>query len=105
MLSTTAEGERQSSLWTKATQDLVDACHRSMCLSLEAVQGIVIILFILGNAEGCSYRYRFLVNLALMMSRELGLHRIDHPNHASTFNKIEAEVGRRMWWYLVASDW
>ena len=105
ILCTTAEADRQSSLWTKAAQDLVDACHRSMCLSLEAVQGIVVILFVIGNMEGCSYRYRFLVNLALMMSRELGLHRIDHPDNAGSFNTIEAEVGRRIWWYLVSSDW
>ena len=105
ILATTKEADRQATLWTKATQDLVDACHRSTCLSLEAVQGIVITLFVIGNAEGCSYRYRFLVNLALLMCRELGLHRIDHPSSAGKFNRIQAEVGRRIWWYLVATDW
>ncbi|KAJ9156579.1 hypothetical protein NKR23_g979 [Pleurostoma richardsiae] len=39
------------------------------------------------------------------MGRELGLHRIDHPHGPPTFDPIQAEVGRRTWWHLAATDW
>ncbi|KNG85305.1 hypothetical protein ANOM_006451 [Aspergillus nomiae NRRL 13137] len=41
----------------------------------------------------------------LLLSRELDLHRIDHESNAVSVHTIEAEMGRRVWWYLVATDW
>lgn len=46
------------------------------------------------------------------MGGEILLHRIDHPSNGTfktncTFkpNSIQAEMGRRVWWYLTATDW
>ena len=102
---TCAEPHRRSALWVKATEDLVDIAHRSTRISLEGIQGIVIITFIAASYKGFSRRCWFLMNNALALAREIGLHCIDHPSNADTANTAEAEVGRRVWWYLASSDW
>lgn len=55
--------------------------------------------------EGVSLRYRSLISTGVLLSRELGLHRIDHESNEANANTIQAEVGRRVWWYLIATDW
>ncbi|KAL9109984.1 MAG: hypothetical protein Q9227_005507 [Pyrenula ochraceoflavens] len=43
--------------------------------------------------------------MALLIARELGLHRIDHPSNRDMSNTAQAEMGRRAWWYICASEW
>ena len=105
LFATCAEPHRRSALWVKAAEDLVDIAHRSTKISFEGLQGLIILTFIAASYKGFSRRCWFLMNNALALARELGLHWIDHPTNADNANTAEAEVGRRIWWYLVASDW
>ncbi|KAF8849495.1 hypothetical protein BDZ45DRAFT_604321 [Acephala macrosclerotiorum] len=102
---TITEANDQSPFWIKQTEDVFDIAHRTTSISIEGVQGIVICSFILGNSEGFVRRCRYLYNMALLLARELGLHRLDHPSNSASANSAQAEIGRRVWWYLVASDW
>lgn len=99
------EPHRRSALWVKATEDLLDIAHRTTRISLEGIQGVIIVTFVSASYKGFSRRCWFLMSNALALAREIGLHCIDHPSNADRANTAEAEVGRRVWWYLVASDW
>lgn len=105
LFSTSAEANEQTPLWIKATEDVLDIAHRSTSVTMEGVQGILIASFVLVNLEGISRRCRSLYSMAYLQARELGLHRIDHPSNAHMANTVQAEIGRRVWWYLCASDW
>jgi hypothetical protein len=74
-------------------------------LPIEAVQGLIILAFLLIKVEGLSRRCRFLFSTCFYMARDLGLHRIDHPSNTQPTDTIEAEMGRRVFWYLCSSDW
>lgn len=105
LFSSSAEAHAQAPLWIKATHDVLDAEQNCPPLALEAVQGIVILSFITCNIEGVSLRYRALLSTGLLLGRELGLHRIDGESTVSEASVVQAEMGRRAWWYLVATDW
>ncbi|KAF2494682.1 hypothetical protein BU16DRAFT_487866 [Lophium mytilinum] len=105
VFSTSAEANKQSPSWIKATEDVIDIAHRSTRVSIEGIQGIIIASFVMGNIEGFSRKCRAMYSMALLLARELGLHCIDHPSMASAAKSANAEMGRRVWWYLAASDW
>ncbi|KAI4160851.1 MAG: hypothetical protein LQ342_005376 [Letrouitia transgressa] len=105
LFSTSVEANSQSPLWLKVTEDVLDIAHRTARVSVEGIQGIIIASFVMGNSEGISRRCRSFHNMALLLARELGLHRLDHPSNTHLANSAQAEIGRRVWWYLVASDW
>jgi hypothetical protein len=92
-------------MWIKATIDVLNGGQNGPALALETIQGIIILSFVLCNMGGVSLPYRSLISTGLLLSRELGLHRIDHESNAATANIIRAEVGCRVWWYLIATDW
>ncbi|CAI7621894.1 unnamed protein product [Penicillium manginii] len=99
------EANAQTPLWIKSAMDVIKSGENGPPLALETIQGIIILAFAVSNTEGVSLRYRSLISTGLLLSRELGLHRIDHESNAATANTIRAEEGRRVWWYLVATDW
>jgi hypothetical protein len=105
LFPTSVEANRQSPLWVKAIEDVLDIAHRTTGVSIEGIQGIIIASFVVGNSEGFSRRCKSLYNMALLLARELELHCLDHPSNANLANSAQAEIGRRVWWYLVASDW
>ena len=105
VFSTSAVANMQSPLWVKATEDVLDIAHRTTRVSIEGIQGIIIASFVLANFEGFSRRSRSLCNMAILLARELGLHCMDHPSNANSAKSARAEMGRRVWWYLAASDW
>ncbi|KAH7403307.1 hypothetical protein BKA64DRAFT_574373 [Cadophora sp. MPI-SDFR-AT-0126] len=107
---TTSEANRQIPFWIKTTEDVLDYCYRNTCPSLEIVQSTIISSFLVCNLEGLAQRFRFLHSSAVMMARELNLHRTDEPSISETLepvrtDTVKAEIGRRVWWYLVATDW
>lgn len=102
---TTAEAHKQTGHWIQTTQDVLSAAQSSFCLSLELVQAIIIVSFVLGNLEGVGLRYRSLLFNGMLLAREIGLHRVDDPRIPNTTDTIQAEIRRRVWWYLVATDW
>jgi hypothetical protein len=105
LFSTCAEANIQTPIWIKAAEDVLDISHRTICLSIEGIQGISIVSFVLLNIEGFSRRCRSLFHLTFLLARELGLHLLDHPSNAGLANSAQTEIGRRVWWYLVATDW
>lgn len=105
LFSSSAQANAQTPLWITSTLDVLNAVQNGPPLALEAVQGIIILSFLICNLEGVSLRYRSLISMGLLLGRELGLHRIDRDPNAAAANSIQAEMGRRVWWYLVATDW
>lgn len=105
LFSTPAEANKQALLWVKALEYVLDVAHRSTRMSIEAVQGTIIVLFVLASLEGITHRCRSLKSMALFLARDLGLHRIDHPSNTNMVKTAQAEIGRRVWWYIAASDW
>lgn len=105
-----SEAHAQSVSWTKAAFDVLDNCQRNSHISIEALQGVALLGFVMCNFEGINIRVRNLLGRGLTMARELGLHRIDEPHPASStemvrLTGVRAEVGRRLWWYMCATDW
>lgn len=105
LFSSSAQANVQTPLWIKATYNMLNATRSSAALALETIQGIIILSFIVCNLEGVSLQYRSLVSTGLLLGRELGFHRIDQESNAATANTLQAEMGRRVWWYLVSTDW
>lgn len=99
------EATSLSTLWVKAVEDVLDIAHRTTSISLEGVQGTIMAMFVIGNFEGFSRRTWSLLNTSLLIARQLGLHRLDHPSNASLANCPRTEMGRRVWWFIVACDW
>ncbi|KAF5027044.1 hypothetical protein F66182_852 [Fusarium sp. NRRL 66182] len=99
------QANNQAFSWLKSALDVFDAAQRRADIALESAQGLVIISFVLMNLEGISVRARNYLFQAITIGRELGLHRLDHPHNPSVhLSGLKAEVGRRVWWYLVATD-
>ncbi|OKL55334.1 hypothetical protein UA08_09375 [Talaromyces atroroseus] len=96
------EANAQALSWVKAVEDVLDIFHRTSSVSIEGIQGISITTFTVLNMEGFSRRCKSLFNMAFMLARELGLHSLDQ---SKPMNSAQAEIGRRVWWFLVAADW
>jgi hypothetical protein len=99
-----AQAHAQTPLWIKATYAVLNSSQEGAALALETIQGIIILSFVICNLEGYSLRYRSLLSTGLLLGREQGLHRIDNGSNTATANTLNAEMGRRLWWYLVATD-
>jgi hypothetical protein len=99
------EANTQALLWVKAVEDVLDIFHRTSSVPIGGIQGISIAIFTVLNMEGFSRRCKSLFNMAFMLARELGLHFLDQPSNAKLANSAQTEIGRRVWWHLVAADW
>lgn len=108
LFTSAAEARSHSMMWIKASLDVIDYGARIASISIEAIQGMVILFLAFCNLEGLSTRARGLLMKSIGMARDLGLHRLDSPSMLSERIKmgtIRAEIGRRTWWFLVATDW
>lgn len=103
------EANRQSTAWIKVTLDVLDYSRRSTLGTLEDIQAMIILSFLISSLEGLSKRYRDLMSSAVALARQLSLHRIDdHCSSVRPFpepDSIQAEIGRRVWSYVAATDW
>ncbi|KAF2864667.1 hypothetical protein BDV95DRAFT_508913 [Massariosphaeria phaeospora] len=101
------QADEEARFWAKTTEDVLEITKGSAAaaLSLECVQAVVILSFVVGNLDGVALRYRSLLSTGILMSRELGLHSCDHPSNSNKETTIKTEMGRRAWWYLVGTDW
>jgi hypothetical protein len=100
-----AQAHAYTPLWIKSAYAVLNATQDSAAPTLETIQGIIILSFIISNLEGVSMRYRSLISNGLQLAREMGLHRIDSASNAYTATPFRVEMSRRVWWYLVATDW
>jgi hypothetical protein len=103
--ATATTANEQTNFWAAAAIDVTNLSRDHTSLPIEAVQGLIILAFLLIKLEGLSRRCRFLFSTCFWISRDLGLHRIDHPSNTQPTDSVEAEMGRRVFWYLCASDW
>lgn len=99
------QAHAQTTLWIKAAHRVLNATQTADKIQLEMIQGIIILNCVVCNVEGLSLRYRSLHSTGLLLGRELGLHRMDHDPKASPDCTLKAEMGRRIWWYMAATDW
>lgn len=104
------DAARQTPYWIQAALYVLEAVVRGRAPpTLSAVQGVVMLSFLISNVEGVGFRYRYIVSTALLLGRELGLHCIDQEHTGSPFSAlttpVERELGRRTWWYLASTDW
>ena len=111
-LFTTVEAARKLAInWTKSTLDMIEHACRTLDPSMELIQAMIIISFLVGSLEGVSTKCRSLYATAITFARELSFHciDIDKPSKQMTQEKgpqaTSTEVARRIWWYLAATDW
>lgn len=107
---TPEQANSQSTSWIKAALDVLDYSRRRTAGSLEDIQAMIILSFLVSSLEGFSRRYRDLITTAISSARLLSLHRIDDPllsarKTVPQIDSLAAEIGRRVWWYLVATEW
>lgn len=105
LFSSSAEANAQTAFWIKQTYEVLEGGQAGPPQALETVQGIVILSFLICNTQGVLLRYRSLISMGLLLSRELGIHWTDRESEFPPPNTIRVEMGRRVWWYLVATDW
>lgn len=99
------QAHAQTPMWIRATHTVLNAVQTAADAELESIQGIVILGCVLCNIEGVSLRYRQLMSTAMVLGRQLGLHRTDQAIDVNVAGILRTEMGRRVWWYLVATDW
>jgi len=100
-----AQANAQTPLWIKSAYAVLNAAQDCARPTLETIQGIIILSFVISNLEGVSMRYRSLISTGLLLARELDLHRIDSASNDHVAPPLRVEMSRRVWWYLVATDW
>lgn len=107
MFEAPEQAAKASMVWLRASLDLLDQSQREACTYLEDVQARVILSYLTYNIEGCSSRFRMLQSSAVSLGRDIGLHLIDSPNFRSgQRDSISTkEMKRRLWWYIVSTDW
>ncbi|KHN97818.1 uncharacterized protein MAM_04207 [Metarhizium album ARSEF 1941] len=110
LFANSAEANSQATSWLKTSLDVADHAHRIAHISVECIQGMIIMFYALCSFEGVSSRARSLVARSIAMGRELALHRIDYsPNGSSGevagTDTVKTEISRRVWWFLTATDW
>lgn len=99
-----------SAVYIRAAMDCLDQARRRMDHTLENVQALIILFFLINHVESFSGRSCTLMAEAIAVARLLSLHQIDVPagrrgqsNYEN--NPVVREVKRRVWWYLTATDW
>lgn len=102
---TVALAAEQTNFWVTAALDALRIAQDHIDLPIQAVQGLILMAFLLIKLEGMNRRCRNLFYTCFWMIRDLGLHRIDHPDNLQNADTIEAEIARRVFWYVCASDW
>ncbi|KAJ5716947.1 hypothetical protein N7488_002593 [Penicillium malachiteum] len=108
LFSSVAEANEQATSWLEIALDVLEYSRRKALDSLEDVQAMIIVGFMITNLVGVASQAWYVFSNAIAVARRLNLHRIDHPQHGTMDahrDSIQTEMGRRVWWYLVGTDW
>lgn len=109
LFSSVEEANRQAPMWLKISLDVMECSRRKATESLEDVQALIIVGFLISNFAGIASQVLYVFSTSMTVARRLNLHRIDHPRNGNLNvprpDSIRAEMGRRVWWYLVGTDW
>jgi hypothetical protein len=77
LFSSSAQARVQTPFWINAAYRLLLAKRDDTTPTLEKVQGIIILSFVIANLEGVCMRIRLLISTAISLSREIKLDQID----------------------------
>ncbi|KAK6443068.1 hypothetical protein LTR95_000585 [Oleoguttula sp. CCFEE 5521] len=95
--------------WLRCSRDLLHYCTRACTSDLQMVQTTIIAMFLIYHLEGISPASRHLQAAAIVAAKNMGLHIMDgmHSRVKEITQRqiIDAEVRRRVWWHLTATDW
>ncbi|KAF5647859.1 uncharacterized protein FTJAE_1542 [Fusarium tjaetaba] len=96
--------------YIRMAMDCLEQHRRRADHTLENVQALILLGFGIHHTETFSPRYRVLIAEAIAVSHSLGLHVVDRVSVRPAQSKVDAdpitqEIKRRVWWYLVATDW
>jgi hypothetical protein len=110
VLPTLKERLKISALYLRATMDCLEQHRRRTDHSLESVQAMLVLLFLMNHIDTQSLRYRVLLADAVTVSHSLGLHLVDSPSSRPNVSQegsdlVTQEMKRRVWWYVAAMDW
>jgi hypothetical protein len=88
----------------------LDHSRRTTAGSLEDVQASILMSYIDYHHHGYSPRGRMHIGNAILLSRDLGLHRVDADTDVadSTLTpkgRLDKEVRRRVFWFLASAEW
>ncbi|KAF2100212.1 hypothetical protein NA57DRAFT_36177 [Rhizodiscina lignyota] len=101
---------RICAVYIRSSMDCLEQHRRRMNHTLENVQAMLILQFLISHIEAFSARSRGLLAEATTVSQSLGLHLIDSTTAKGSLSQnrtdlITREIKRRVWWYLTAMDW
>lgn len=99
-----------SIIFSKAALDVIEYSRRTTSGSIEDVQACILMGFVVYHLDGFSARGRSLSSAAVVIARDLRLHRVDDGDAVpdrdlNTEAMVEREVRRRVWWHITATDW
>ncbi|EAU38550.1 predicted protein [Aspergillus terreus NIH2624] len=103
------EAASMSLIWSNAALDILEYSKRTTAASIEGLQAAIVISYVIYNSQGFSPMFRSLHGNMIMMARDLTLHKTDSPRRKGETDpppsQIEADVKRRLWWHIAATDW
>lgn len=98
-----------SSIWSDAALDVLDYSRHTSLGSIEGIQATIITSYLIYCNKGFSTTFRQLHSSTVTMARNLSLHKLDSPHKRQRKNPEanvpEYEIKRRIWWYVVSTDW
>ena len=108
--STQEEAKAAFMSYTRLAMSILDNVYRPLTPSTTALAAIATLAYVLLNADSFSTNVYWLRSRCILMARMMQIDRIDTAKSVEGRrfrgpNAIETEVQRRIWWYLVASDW
>ncbi|KAJ5499999.1 hypothetical protein N7453_009050 [Penicillium expansum] len=109
IFSTAEEAVAQSTHWMRLAIEVVDYSRYKHLESIQDIQAMIIMVFVTARIVGITSQARHMISTAISCARELSLHRVDYPHNSNldmpSPSSAKAEIYRRVWWYLVATDW
>lgn len=108
IFSSVDQANGQTPAWMRTALEVLEHSRRKGTESLEDIQSLIILSFLLTNFVGITSQVRHFYVAATNLAMSLSLHRIDHPKEGAPGfppDSLPAEMGRRVWWYLMATDW
>jgi hypothetical protein len=88
----------------------LDALSPPLAPSTVALEALLLLTHLLSNTDNRLDQVYTLQARALWMTRALQIHRLDTKRNCERrqiegCDQIEIELQRRIWWYMVSSDW
>jgi len=89
-------------VWKRIALESVMGHDAAASLTLTSLQSISIMMYLTWDSEGQSTTFHTLRNLAHTKAIQMKLHRLDEDMATDV---VQAELKRRLWWHLAATDW